>query len=114
MTPASGGLIQSTALEPLLPPPRHLPVETGTTMSHGQAEMSHTDDPLITLRRADEAVKLIDPLNTWERAVGRIKWVMDTLSPITEVRVRSFCLSFTEPTFTLSFTRMQRWHMVCF
>ena len=62
--------------------------------------MSPTDDPLITLRRADEAMKLIDRSNTWESAVGRIKWVMDTLGPIAEVRVISFCLSFTEPTFS--------------
>ncbi len=89
MTPDSGGPIRSTVTEPLLPRSRHLPVKT-TTTPHGQAEMSFTEDPLITLRRADEAMKLIGRLNTWERAVRRIKWVMDTLGPIAEVRVMSF------------------------
>jgi hypothetical protein len=32
----------------------------------------------------------IDESDTWERAVGRIKWVMDTLGPIAEVRVMPF------------------------
>jgi hypothetical protein len=31
-------------------------------------------------------MKPIDQSNTWQGAVGRIKWVMDTLSPIAEVR----------------------------
>ena len=88
MTPDSGGPVQSTAPEPLLSPPCHLPVETSTP--HGQAEVSPNEVPLITLRRADEAMRLIDRLNTWESAVGRIKWVMDTLGPIAEVRVMSF------------------------
>ncbi len=101
MDPDSGGPIQSTAPEPLLPPPDHLPVETGTPLPHGQAEMAPTEDPLVALHRADEAMRRIDPIdqsNTWERAVGRIKWVMDTLGPIAEVRAMSFCLSLTEPT----------------
>ncbi len=114
MTPDSGGPIQSTVPDLLLSPPRHLPVETGTTTPHDQAEMLPTEDPLITLRHADEAMKLIDRSNTWESAVGRIKWVMDMLGPIAEVRVISFCLSFTEPTFTLSFPLMPIWHVVYF
>ncbi len=57
-------------------------------MPHGRAEMSPTE-ARISLRRAGEAMKPIDGSDTWEKAVGRIKWVMDTLSPITEVRAIS-------------------------
>ncbi len=55
-------------------------------MPHGQAEMSPTENAQMALRRADKAKKPIDRTNTWERAVGRIKRVMDTVSPIAEVR----------------------------
>jgi len=95
MVPDSGGPIQSTAPEPLLPPPDYLPIETGTPMPHGQVEMSPAEDPPVALHRADEAMRPIDPIDrsdTWERAVRRIKWVMNTLSPIAEVRVMSFLL----------------------
>ncbi|KAH9035728.1 hypothetical protein EDB85DRAFT_2273943, partial [Lactarius pseudohatsudake] len=70
---------------PLLPPSGYRPVETGTLMPHGQAEMSHTEHARIALRRADRAQRPIDRTNTWEGAVRRIKWVMDTLSPIAEL-----------------------------
>ena len=43
---------------------------------------------------ADKTMKQMVPIDlriTWERAVGRIKWVMDTLDPIAEVR--SFLMS---------------------
>jgi hypothetical protein len=60
-------------------------------------EMLPTDtkNPHLPLHRADEAMKRIIPIdgsNTWEKAVGRIKWVMDTLGPISEVRVIPFCV----------------------
>ncbi len=114
MSPDSGGPIQSTAPEPLLPLHDHFSVEIGATTSHSQAEALPTEGPLIVLRRADEAMKPFDRSNTWEMAVGRIQWMMDTLGPIAEVRVMSFCLSFAKPAFTLSFPRMRRWHAVCF
>jgi len=37
------------------------------------------------LRGADEAMKTIDLSTAWEGALGRIKWVMDTLNPVSEV-----------------------------
>jgi len=58
-------------------------------MPDGQAEMSPTEKALIALRRADEAKKPINRKNTWKGAVGRIKRVMDTVSPIAEVRAIS-------------------------
>ncbi len=102
MSPDSGGPIQSTAPDPLLPLPDHFSVEIGVPTSHSQAEVSPTEDPVIALRRADEAMRPIDRSNTWEMAVGRIMWVTDTLGPIAEVRVMSFCLSFTEPSLSAS------------
>ncbi len=116
IVPDSGGPIQSTAPEPLLPSSDPLPVEP---MSEGQAEMSLTETAVIAVRRADEAKKPIDRKNTWKGAVSRIKWVMDTVSPIAEVCAVSilpvlYCLSSTEPIFALSSTRLQRWHMTWF
>ncbi len=85
----SGGPIQSTPPEPLLPSSDPLPVEAGTPMPEGQAEMSLTEKALIALHRADEAKKPIERKNTWNGAVSRIKLVMDTVSPIAEVRAIS-------------------------
>jgi hypothetical protein len=44
----------------------------------------------IALDRVDEVLKWIDRSSMWEGPVRRIKWVMDTLSPIAEVRVVPF------------------------
>ena len=89
------GRIQVPALEHLLPLSHHQPVETGSTIPQSREEMSPTStkNPHFALHRTDEAMKQIVPIgrsNTWERAVGRIKWVMDTLGPIAEVRVMPF------------------------
>jgi len=85
IVPDSGGPIRTTVTKPLLPSSDHLPVETGTPIPDGQAETSPTERALIAHRRADEAKKPIDRKNTWKGAVSRIKWVMDTVSPIAEV-----------------------------
>ena len=70
----------------------HQPVDTGNTVAQSLEEVSPTStkDPGVALHRADEDMKQIDQSNTWERAVRRIKWVMDTLGPIAEVRVIPF------------------------
>ena len=44
----------------------------------------------LALHQAYQDMKRIDRSNTRQGAVGRIKWVMDTLSPIAEVRVVPF------------------------
>jgi len=77
----SGGPSHSTSREPVSPSPDPLPVETGTPIS--------TEKALIAVRSADEAKKTIDRVNTWKRAISRIKWVMNTVSPIAEVRAIS-------------------------
>jgi hypothetical protein len=61
--------------------------------SRKEVSLTSTMNPRFALHRADESIKRIVPIdgsNTWERAVGRIKWVMDTLGPIAEVRVAPF------------------------
>ena len=73
------------------------PVKTGSTMPRGRKDVSHTTtkDPHLALLLADESIKRIVPndgSNTWEKAVERIKWVMDTLGPIAEVRIIPFCV----------------------
>ncbi len=89
----SGRPSQSTAREPFSPSSDTLPVET-TPMPDGQVEMSPTDKAPIAVRRADEAKKPIDRVNTWKGAISRIKWVMDTIGPIAEV-----CAIFILPLF---------------
>ncbi len=41
------------------------------------------------LRNADEAMMTINLSNTWGGALERLKWIMDTVSPIAEVRAMS-------------------------
>jgi hypothetical protein len=72
----------------------HQPVETDNTLPQSREEVSPTStkNPCFAFDQADESMKRIVPIersNTWERTVGRIKWVMDTLGPIAEVRVIS-------------------------
>jgi hypothetical protein len=76
-------------------PSHHQSVETGDTMPQSREEISPTStmNPRLALHRAGEAVNRVVPIdgsNTWEKAVGRMKWVMDTLGPIAEVRVMLF------------------------
>ena len=72
----------------------HHPVEAGnnTPQIREEAVPASTKDLRLTLDQADQAMKQIDRSNTWQGAVGRIKWVMDTLSPVAEVRVIRFDL----------------------
>ena len=56
-------------------------------MPRDQGETSLVEEAQIGLDLADEAEKSIDRSNTWEGVVGRIKWLMDTLSPVAGVRV---------------------------
>ncbi|KAH9069393.1 hypothetical protein EDB83DRAFT_2551242 [Lactarius deliciosus] len=84
MAPDSSGLDRSSTPGHLSHPPDHRPVESSTLMPQHQGEMSVIDEPHIV--RVDQVEAVIDRSNTWEGAVGRIKWVMDTLSPFAEVR----------------------------
>ena len=92
-SPAQGatlpGRIQPPAPEHLLPLSHHQPVETEITMSQSAEEASLTGnkDSRPGIHQADEAMERFERSNTCERAIRRIKWVMDTLSPVAEVRV---------------------------
>ena len=82
------GRVQFPAPEHPLPLSHHQPVETGNAMPQSREELSpRTKNPGFALHRADKFMKQIDRSNSWERAVRRIKWVMDTLGPIAEVRM---------------------------
>ena len=83
------GRIQFPVPEHILPLSHYQTVETGSTMTPSLEQMS----PTSALHRTDEAMKRIIPIdrsNTWEGAVGKIKWLMDTLGPIAEVRIIPF------------------------
>ena len=72
--------------EPLSPPTDHVPIETSSHIPSEpdvQAAMSPAED---ALQDADTATKAIDLTNAWEGAVERIKWVIDTVSPVAGVR----------------------------
>ena len=61
--------------------------------TRGEVSPTNTENPRLDLDQTDEVVERIVPIGQsrmWERAIGRIKWVMDTLSPVAEVRVMPF------------------------
>jgi hypothetical protein len=61
--------------------------------------MSLVNEARIGLYLAGVAKESIDPSETWEGVVSRIKWLMDTLSPVAEVRaIFASPLSMTKPT----------------
>jgi hypothetical protein len=46
------------------------------------------------LREANNAMTTINLCDTWESALERIKWVMDTLGPVAEVRINGLLRTF--------------------
>ena len=82
----------------LFPAPEHFSspsnrqtIEYGNTIPQSREEMlpTRTKNSGFALQLADEDMEQIVPndrSNTWEGAVGRVKWVMDTFGPIAEVR----------------------------
>ena len=113
VTPDSRAPDQSTESNHPLPPPDYVPVQSATAMPQDQGETSLTEKAQIGLDHADELEKSIDGSDTWEGVVGRIKWLMDTLSPLAGVRT-IFVLSSTNPTPILSSIRLRRWRIACF
>ncbi len=67
-----------------------------------RAEMS----PAEKLHDADKAMMTINLPETWEGVLGRIKWVMDAVSPVAEVRCNVLLPILDRAEFALSFTRM--------
>ncbi len=56
----------------------------------GRAEMSPAEPVENALHDVDEAMMTINLSNTLEGALERIKWVMDTVSSVAEVRATFF------------------------
>jgi hypothetical protein len=101
--------------EPLSPPMDHLPVETSNPIPP-VPDIQVASPAENALHDANEATKAIDLTSTWEGAVERIKWVIDTVSPVAGVRhsAMSFTSCLTEPTSVLSLTRTHRWPVACY
>jgi len=83
------GHIQLPTPEHILPLSHHKPVEAANNKPQ-KVSTTGAKNPRLALKGADQAVKQMDLSNTWKGAVGRIKWVMDTLGPIAGVRVIPF------------------------
>ena len=75
-----------------LPLSHRKPVEASNKpQSREEAPSTSTKDPRPALDMADHAMKQMDRLDsTLKGAIGRVKWVMDTLSPVAEVRIIPF------------------------
>ncbi|KAH9030579.1 hypothetical protein EDB83DRAFT_1849180 [Lactarius deliciosus] len=81
----SGEPFQPTAPEPHSASPDPLSVETSAPAPDSQAETTTVERARITLRHAEEAKKPIDGVNTRDGVISRIKWLMDTVSPVAEL-----------------------------
>ena len=90
--PDSKGPDQSTEHESPLLPPDHI-VQGSAPVPQDKGEVSPIEKALVGLVLAERAKESIDRSDTWEAVVGRIKWLMDTLSPVAGVRA-SFIVSF--------------------
>src|SRR6266702_799378 len=75
--------IVATGSEILSPPTDRLPSPCLPPAADRQAGMSPTEN---ALHGAGEAMATINLSKTWEGALERIKWVMDTASSVAEVR----------------------------
>jgi hypothetical protein len=87
VTPDSRLPGRSTEIEHPIPPPGCLPGVGGAPLPQGQGDMPLVKEARIGLDRADEVEKSVDSSDTWEGVVRRVKWLMDTLSPVAGVRV---------------------------
>ncbi|KAH9056790.1 hypothetical protein EDB87DRAFT_1172088 [Lactarius vividus] len=95
MTPDFSGLDRSSAPGHLSHPTDRLPVESSTFVPQDQGETSLVENDLI---RVDQVDEVIDHSNTWEGAVGKIKW-----------RIKCFRLSLS-----INATKMsKRWSRAC-
>ncbi|KAF8273257.1 hypothetical protein EI94DRAFT_1295650 [Lactarius quietus] len=73
-------LVVANTPEPL--PTDRVPIEISSSIppvSDAQATMSAAEDALHV---TDKATKAISLASTWEGVIERIKWVMETLSPV--------------------------------
>ena len=74
----------ATDSETLSPPAGHVPSPSISPAADHRAGIPSVED---ALDGAKDAIMTISNLSdTWEGALERIKWVMDTVSPVAEVR----------------------------
>ena len=77
--------VVATAPEHLSPPTDHVPIETSIPILP-VPDFRVAMSPAEKLHDADKAMTTINLLQTWEGVLGRVKWVMDAVSPVAEVR----------------------------
>ncbi|KAF8265522.1 hypothetical protein EI94DRAFT_1702414 [Lactarius quietus] len=82
VAPDSSGPDQSAEPVHTLPRPDHISAEGSTPIPQDQGETSLVEKARAGLDLADEVEKSVSRSTTWEGVVGRVKWVMDTLSPV--------------------------------
>ena len=89
------GPIRLPSPEHSLPLLHYQPAEADDNKLQSREETPPASDKnlRLALDQADQAMKRVDRSNRWQGAVGRVKWVMDTLSPIAEVRAILFLIS---------------------
>ncbi len=75
----------ATGSETLSPPTDRLPSEMSTP-TPPTTDRRTGMSPAEKLHDADKAMTTINLSETWEGVLGRIKWVMDAVSPVAEVR----------------------------
>jgi hypothetical protein len=73
------------ASRPLSASTDNLPVESGA-LAPPTTDSEEISPAEKALQDADNAMKMMDLYNTWEKALGRVSWVMDTLGPVAGVR----------------------------
>ena len=78
----------ATDSEALPPPTDHLPSLPMPPTADRRAGMPPVEDALDGAK--DALTTIINLSDTWEGALERIKWVMDTVSPVAEVRCNFF------------------------
>ncbi|KAH9059026.1 hypothetical protein EDB87DRAFT_1577942 [Lactarius vividus] len=71
--------------ETLSPPTEIFPRSEMSTLIPPAANRRGVSPAVSALHGAGEAMATINLLNKWEGALGRIKWVMDTVSPVAEL-----------------------------
>ena len=76
----------ATGSETFSPPTDRLPSETSALILPATDRRAGISPAETALNDAKEVMATINLSKTWEGALERIKWVMDTLSPVAGVR----------------------------
>ena len=85
-TPNTTRFTVTASSDTLSPPTDHLPSEMSALMPPVMGRWAGMSPAENALHDAEEVMATINLSKTWEDALWRIKWVMDTVSPVAEVR----------------------------